>query len=568
MTDGASLTELLAPLPVVLPLLGAAVALVLGRYPTAQRVVSVGALVAVVAVAGMLLARADASGSIAVAIGDWPAPQAIVLVVDRLSALMLLVASLVALGVQVYAVGQGAADSAGQSPVSIFHPTFLVLVAGVSLSFLAGDLFNLYVGFEVLLTASYVLITLGGSAPRIRGGITYVMVSLVGSLVFLAAIALVYAATGTVNLAQLSGRLAELPGGTQSLLHAMLLIAFGIKAAVFPLSTWLPDSYPTAPAPVTAVFAGLLTKVGIYALIRTETLLFPGPALDTVLMWAALVTMLVGILGAVAQTDIRRMLSFTLVSHIGYMLFGIALGTAAGLTGAVFYVVHHITVQTALFLVAGLIERRGGSTSMSRLGGLAAASPVLAGLFFLPAMNLAGIPPLSGFLGKLALLQAGVADGGWLPQLVVGVAVLTSLLTLLAVSRVWARAFWRPAGQDVVQDGAEVSTSTWREHVAVATGTDLTGGHDRSDTGDRSDSGGRSDPGDRSDGPGRPEQGDGTPTVDPLPRPLVLATTAVVVLSTALTVVAGPLFGTAQRAAGDLVDRTPYVESVREVSGS
>ena len=179
----------------------------------------------------------------------------------------------------VFAVGQGAADGDEETPISIFHPTFLVLIAGVANAFLAGDLFNLYVGFEILLTASYVLLTLGGSAPRIRAGITYIVVSLLSSLIFLAAIALVYAATGTVNMAQLAVRLAELPEGTQLLLQSMLLIAFAIKAAVFPLSAWLPDSYPTAPAPVTAVFAGLLTKVGVYAIIRTQTLLFPGGAL-------------------------------------------------------------------------------------------------------------------------------------------------------------------------------------------------------------------------------------------------------------------------------------------------
>ena len=225
----------------------------------------------------------------------------------------------------------------------------------------------------------------------------------------------------------------------------MLLIAFSIKAAVFPLSAWLPDSYPTAPAPVTAVFAGLLTKVGVYAIIRTQTLLFPGGALDDLLMWAGLATMVMGILGAVAQTDIRRMLSFTLVSHIGYMVFGIALGTAAGLAGAIFYVAHHIAIQTTLFLVAGLIERQGGSTSVNRLGGLAKRSPLLAVLFFVPAMNLAGIPPFSGFIGKLGLLQAGVADGSPLALTLVAGGVVTSLLTLLAVARVWTRAFWRPA---------------------------------------------------------------------------------------------------------------------------
>ena len=273
-----------------------------------------------------------------------------------------------------------------------------------------------------------------------RAGITYVVVSLTSSLIFLAAIGLVYASTGTVNMAQLAVRLAELPEGIQLLLQSMLLIVFCIKAAVFPLSAWLPDSYPTAPAPVTAVFAGLLTKVGVYAIIRTQTLLFPGRRARRPADVGGPGTMVVGILGAVAQDDIQRMLSFTLVSHIGYMMFGLALGTAAGLAGAIFYIVHHIVIQTTLFLVAGLVERQGGSTSVGRLGGLATRSPLLAVLFFVPAMNLAGIPPLSGFIGKLGLLEAGVADGGALALAAVAGGVLTSLLTLLAVARVWTRA--------------------------------------------------------------------------------------------------------------------------------
>ena len=307
----------LAPLPVLLPLLGAAATLLVGRHPRTQRTLSLAGLTAVLAVSVVLLLQADQSGATSVSVGGWPVPLGIVLVVDRLSALMLVVASTVALGVLVFAVGQGSADGSEQTPLSIFHPTFLVLIAGVSNAFLAGDLFNLYVGFEILLMASYVLLTLGGSAPRVRAGVTYVIVSLTSSLIFLAAIGLIYAATGTVTMAQLATRLADLPAGTQLLLQSMLLIAFGIKAAVFPLSAWLPDSYPTAPAPVTAVFAGLLTKVGVYAIIRTQTLLFPGEAFTRVLLWAALATMVIGILGAVAQTDIRRILSFTLVSHIG-----------------------------------------------------------------------------------------------------------------------------------------------------------------------------------------------------------------------------------------------------------
>ena len=189
-----------------------------------------------------------------------------------------------------------------------------------------------------------------------------------------------YAATGSLNLAQLAEPARRPARPSVSLvLQLLLLTTFSIKAAVFPLSFWLPDSYPTAPAPVTAVFAGLLTKVGVYAIIRTQTLLFPDSPLTDLLLWAALLTLVVGILGAVAQTDIKRMLSFTLVSHIGYMMFGIGLATAAGYSGAIFYVAHHITIQTTLFLVLGLVERRGGSTSLIRLGGLARLAPLLGG---------------------------------------------------------------------------------------------------------------------------------------------------------------------------------------------
>ncbi|MFQ1001684.1 Na+/H+ antiporter subunit D [Modestobacter sp. SSW1-42] len=572
------MTSVLTPLPVLLPLLGAAGALLVGRHPRTQRTLSILVLSAVLAVSVALLVLADAEGAQAVSVGGWPVPLGVVLVVDRLSALMLVVASSVALAVLVFAVGQGSADGDEETPLSIFHPTFLVLIAGVSNAFLAGDLFNLYVGFEILLTASYVLLTLGGSAPRIRAGITYIVVSLLSSLLFLAAIALVYAATGTVNMAQLAVRLAELPEGTQLLLQSMLLVAFCIKAAVFPLSAWLPDSYPTAPAPVTAVFAGLLTKVGVYAVIRTQTLLFPGGALDDVLMWAALATMVIGILGAVAQTDIRRILSFTLVSHIGYMVFGIALGTTAGLAGAVFYVAHHIAIQTTLFLVAGLVERQGGSTSVDRLGGLARSSPLLAVLFFVPAMNLAGIPPLSGFIGKLGLLEAGAADGSWPAMVLVGGAVVTSLLTLVAVARVWTRAFWRPAVQAPGADtaaaaAADAGPETAPEPVGVAAGgpAPATGGSTaarrRPRTVARARAWARHTAVATDTGPSRDGFGDRhldpRPGPDrPLPGVMLGATAAMVALTVALTVVAGPLYGFTDRAAGDLLDRTPYLESV------
>ncbi|GGM26516.1 MULTISPECIES: Na+/H+ antiporter subunit D [Micromonospora] len=492
----------LVPLPVVLPLLGAALTLVLANRPRLQRAISVAVLAVTLAVAVVLLVEAYRHGPVVARIGNWPPPVGIVLVADQLAALLLVVSAAVTLCVLLYSIGQGQSDVGESAPVTIFHPTYLVLTAGVTNAFLAGDLFNLYVGFEVLLAASFVLITLGGTETRIRTGSTYVVVSVLSSMIFLASVGLVYAATGTLNLAQIADRLEALPAGVRLSLQLMLLLAFGVKAAVFPLSAWLPDSYPTAPAPVTAVFAGLLTKVGVYAIIRTETLLFPDSVADTLLLVVAGLTMLVGILGAVAQSDLKRIFSFTLVSHIGYMIFGIGLSTVAGLSGAIFYVVHHITIQTTLFLVAGLVEVRAGSTDLRRLGGLARVAPLLGVLFFVPAMNLAGIPPFSGFLGKLGLLQAGISDGTPLAWVLVAAGTVTSLLTLYAASRVWNIAFWRAP------------------RLAVD-----------------------------------------VPPVR-LPHLMVGATAALVVLGLLLTVVAGPLFDVTADAATDLQDRTPYLRAV------
>ena len=432
----------LVPLPVALPLLGAALALALYRRPRIQRAISLITLTTVLAIAVSMLLLMD-KGTIVAEIGNWAAPVGINLVADRLSVLMLTVSSAVTLCVLLYSLGQGQADGDEGAPLSIYHPTYLILTAGVANAFLSGDLFNIYVGFEILLAASYVLITLGGTSSRIRAGAIYVVVAMVSSILFLIAIATAYAATGTINLAQLAERIPDIDPGVALLIQVLLLLAFGIKAAIFPLSAWLPDSYPTAPAPVTAVFAGLLTKVGVYAVIRTQTLLFPEGWLNGVLMWLALATMIVGILGAVAQDDIKRLLSFTLVSHIGFMLFGIALGSKAGMTGTIFYVAHHIIVQTALFLVVGLIERRGGTTSLEHLGGLARSAPLLGVLFLVPALNLAGIPPMSGFLGKIGLLNAAAQDGGWLAMVLLAGSLITSVLTLYALIKAWNKAFWQ-----------------------------------------------------------------------------------------------------------------------------
>ncbi|MCS6712207.1 Na+/H+ antiporter subunit D [Brachybacterium sp. EF45031] len=494
--------ETLLALPVLLPLIGAAFALLVQHSLRLQEAVTITTLAVVLAVASVLALTVDRDGPLVLQIGRWTPQLGIVLVGDRLSTLMLVVSSFVTLAVLVYSTGQSVTERLARTPMAIYHPTYLVLVTGVSNAFLAGDLFNLYVGFEVLLAASYVLLTLGGSASRVRAATTYVIVSILSSMIFLSGLAVIYTAVGTVNMAELAVRLDQLPPGVRMTIELLLLVAFAIKAAIFPLSAWLPDSYPTAPAPVTAVFAGLLTKVGIYAIIRLETLLFPQSQTSTLLLIAAALSLVIGILGAVAQTDLKRVLSFTLVSHMGYMLFGIGLSTRMSMTATIFYVAHHIIVQSTLFLAAGLIEAKGGTTNLVRLGGLARTAPLVAVLFFVPAMNLAGIPPLSGFLGKVGLVRAGIAVGTPLAWILVATAVITSLLTLYAIAKIWNRAFWQEPPEPL-------------EDV------------------DR-----------------------------PLPAPMVGATVALVAASLCLTLFAGPLLRFADGAAEDVLQRTPYVEAV------
>ncbi len=515
----------LIPSVVLLPLLAAALCLVVSRRPRIQTLITVITLTGLLVISGILLVLTDSHGMHTVQVGGWDAPVGITLVADRLSAFMLCVAAVVLLTVIIYAVGQGVRDGDGDQPTSIFLPTYLALAAGLNAAFIAGDLFNLFVGFEILLAASYVLLTLGASQERVRAGVSYTVVSMVSSMVFLLGIGLTYSAAGTLNLAQLATRMAEVPDGLRNTIFAVFLVAFGIKAAVFPLSTWLPDSYPTAPAPVTAVFAGLLTKVGVYAIIRFHTLVFPGGSMDRVLLTAGLLTMVIGILGAIAQSDIKRILSFTLVSHIGYMVFGVAVSTESGLSAAIYYVGHHIIVQTTLFLVVGLIERQAGSSSLRRLGSLAVLSPVLAVTFLIPALNLGGIPPFSGFVGKLAVVQAGAEVGGPLNWILIGGAMATSLLTLYVVVRVWSKAFWRPRA-DAPEGGLALA-----KPLALLPSDEYVEFDERDDVGR-------------------------------MPVSMLAPTWALVVVSILMTVFAGPLLAVTDRAAESLLERGQYIYTV------
>ncbi|KQB83205.1 Na+/H+ antiporter subunit D [Corynebacterium oculi] len=530
MTDLASslapAMPYLIPVPILAPAVAAAFALVLARFMNIQqRFVASFALLSTIIVSALMLVVIDQEGTQTLQIGGWDSPVGITLVADRLSTLMLSVSGLVLFAVIWYAIAQGVRDGGEDDPVAVFVPTYLLLSMGVNISFLAGDLFNLYVGFEVFLVASYVLLTLGSSAPRVRAGVGYVMVSMVSSMIFLFGLAMVYASVGTLNMAQIGMRMEDVPSGTRTAIFAVLLVAFGIKAAVFPLDAWLPDSYPTAPSLVTAVFAGLLTKVGVYSIIRAQTVIFTDGSLNTMLLFVALATMFVGILGAMAQSDIKRLLSFTLVSHIGYMIFGLALGTAHGLSGAIFYAVHHILVQTALFLVVGLIERQAGTSSLRRLGSLLYTTPLIAILYFIPAINLGGIPPFSGFIGKVMLMQAGAERGDAMAWLLIGGAVATSLLTLYVMVIVWSKGFWRDR-----KDAPE-------GHLAMARPAPLADVTDEVEMTERDD-------------------------VGRIPVGMVGSTALLVVASLGLTVFAGPLVGVAQRAAESASDVSIYRSAV------
>jgi multicomponent Na+:H+ antiporter subunit D len=432
--------NLLVVLPLVIPLVAAVLALVAWRAVPVQRVLTIVASVGHLTASGVLLWRVSRDGVHAVQMGAWPAPYGITLVADLLGAIMLVLASMMGAAIAIYSL------AAIDPPRERFgyHPLLLLLLTGVSGAFLTGDIFNLFVWFEVLLMASFVLMALGGERFQIEGGLKYVTLNLISSLLFLTAVGILYGAAGTLNMADLARRLAE-NGETAGIVQAtamLFLVAFGIKSAVFPVFFWLPASYHAPPIPVAALFAGLLTKVGVYALIRVFTLLFTDATWYThgLLLVIAGLTMITGVLGAVAQSEIRRILSFHIISQIGYMVMGLALFSPLGLAGSIFYVIHHIVVKTNLFLIAGIIRRTAGSYDLKVLGGLYRSHPWLAVLFLIPAMSLAGLPPLSGFFAKLALIQAGL---GLDQYAIVAVALLVGLLTLFSMMKIWNEAFWK-----------------------------------------------------------------------------------------------------------------------------
>ena len=430
--------KLFVLLPILIPFLTAIGVLLARRGPRIRRGLSLGGAVLLLIAAIELLVLVWQDGVQVVQVGGWPAPFGITLVADLLSAIMVLLAALMGLGVIVY--GRG---TVGQHAEHFgYSALLLLLLMGVNGAFLTGDMFNLYVWFELLLIASFVLLTLGGRRDQLEGTFKYVAINLFGSMLFLAAVGILYGVTGTLNMADLANQLDRLPPGLVTTVAMLFLVAFGIKAGAFPLFFWLPASYHTAPAVLLALFAGLMTKVGVYALLRVFTLLFTqetGYTHSLILILAGF-TMVTGVLGAVAQTEFRKLLSFHIVSQIGYLLMGLGLFTTGALAGAIYFMVHVILAKSALFLVGGILYKVRRTYDLKKLGGLYIIYPGLALLFLIPALSLAGIPPLSGFWAKFALVQAGLAGEQYL---IVAVSLGVSILTLFSMTKIWAEVFWK-----------------------------------------------------------------------------------------------------------------------------
>jgi multicomponent Na+:H+ antiporter subunit D len=427
--------------PILIPLLAAAVTALFWNHPYIQRPIGLVASAALLGVALNLLVRTSDGTILVTQMGNWAAPFGISLVIDLFSAIMLVITGLMALAVSVYAMGPASIerDRAG------FQPLFHSLILGVCGSFSTGDIFNLYVWFEVMLIASFGLLVLERTREQLDGGIRYVVLNLIGTTMFLLAVGLLYGLTGTLNFADLARVAPAVENqGALAAVGMLLLIAFGAKAALFPLFNWLPAAYHTASMPVAAIFAALLTKVGVYAIIRVFTLVFAHEAgfFGPIFLVVAVATMVTGVLGAAMHYDIRKILSFHIISQIGYMLVGVALMTPLAIAGSILYIVHHIIVKANLFLLAGAIRQETGSFALRRIGGLWAIKPLLGVMFLIPALSLAGIPPLSGFWGKLVVIRSGLeAEAYWLA----GIALAVGMLTLYSMIKIWNEAFWKSA---------------------------------------------------------------------------------------------------------------------------
>ncbi|HDP97904.1 MAG TPA: Na+/H+ antiporter subunit D [bacterium] len=427
----------LIPFPILLPLFTAIILMLSLRWQTLQKYISLAGSIALLIISILIFAQIESKGIQAVQIGNWPAPFGITIVADLFSAIMIIVTAIMGIAINIYSF----------SSIDInrqrfgYYPLLNGLLMGVCGAFLTGDVFNLYVWFEVMLMSSFVLMVLGGEKAQMEGGIKYVTINLFSSAIYLSGLGILYGQIGTLNMADLAFKIRTLPDTNVLNIVAMLfMVAFGIKAAVFPMFFWLPASYHTPPAAVSAIFAGLLTKVGVYAMIRSFSLFFVVDVDFTriLILWIAGLSMLSGVLAAATQYEFRRLLSFHIISQIGYMIMGLGLSSKLAIAGSIFHIIHNIFAKTNLFLIAGVVHRLKGTYDLKKLGGFYKNYPILALLFVIPAFSLAGIPPLSGFWAKFILIKAGLELQQYV---IVIVALIVSILTLYSMTKIWAELF-------------------------------------------------------------------------------------------------------------------------------
>lgn len=451
-----------AVLPILIPLLTALGTLLIRPATTLRRWFVGVSATAQVAIAAGLVAHAHESPPIVLALGGWVAPYGIVLVIDMLAAIMLGLGAVTACASLLF----GFAELAVKNEHPLRLPLVQFLMTGINLAFCTGDLFNLFVAFEVMLIASYALLTLEADDWNIKQAFPYLALNLVGSTFFLAAAGLAYGMFGSLNFAQIAARSSEMPDDPRvSALALLLMVVFGLKAGVFPLYFWLPNSYPILPSPVGALYAGMLTKVGVYVLLRVFGQVLPPDLtiVHTSLAWLAGATMIFGVLGAVSRNFIRGILSWHILSQIGYMVLAIGLFTEYALAASIFYVIHHIIVKSTLFMVGGTAVVLNGSDDLDKTGRLWVAAPVVGVIFLLQALSLAGVPPLSGFWGKYMIIVEGARQQEWV---LVASALVAGVLTLFSMLKIWNSTFWNtdPAVELNCDD------RRWKPMAAVAGG--------------------------------------------------------------------------------------------------
>jgi len=426
--------------PLLIPLLTALLSAMLRNDRQLQQWVSVTGGALLLAAAILLASRVAEGGSMTVALGGWPAPFAIGFTADGLSTLMVLVTAVLGFAVTVFLIG----SNEDSSLPPLLHPLVHGLLAAACGALLTADLFNLYVWFELMLISVLGLLALGGQARHLEAAFKYFALNMLGTLLFLTAVALLYGATGQLGFAGLAE--AARNEALQTALPpyiALLFAGFLLKAAVFPLYFWLPATYHTLPLPALALVGGLVTKIGIYVLLRLsgEVFVDASMGLREALGWIAIATMVSGVLGAAYHWDLRRILSFHIVSQIGYLLLGIALATSAGGSATLFFMAHNILAKASLFLIAGIMWRSAGHFDLRRIGGLYPARPLLALMFLVAGFSLVGVPPTSGFWGKFLLVQESFGQERYLWG---GIALAVGLLTLYSITKIWLQGFWKP----------------------------------------------------------------------------------------------------------------------------